>query len=394
MGDAEQQPVTARVVSSLSDIDAADWDACAGSANPFVRHAFLSALEDSGSATLETGWAPHHVAVEDVDGKLLGVTPMYLKNHSYGEYVFDHAWAHAYERAGGHYYPKLQISVPFTPVTGPRLLVNEAQDGGAPARDVRRALLAGCIQIAEKLEVSSLHVTFPTKDEWDVMGEMGLLLRTGEQFHWQNRDYTDFDGFLADLASRKRKAIRKERKAALADGDIVIQTLAGRDITESHWDIFFRFYLDTGSRKWGSPYLNREFFSLIGERMPDDIVLMLALRDGQTIAGALNLVGGDTIYGRYWGCLEDHRFLHFELCYYRAIDYAIARGLKAVEAGAQGPHKLARGYVPVHTYSAHWARDPGFHRALAHYLDQERREVDAEIDYLGDRTPFRKEPNA
>lgn len=386
MGDAEQQPVTARVITSLADIDAAEWDACSGGGNPFVRHAFLSALEDSGSATLETGWAPHHVVVEDAHGSVLGAMPMYLKNHSYGEYVFDHAWAHAYERAGGHYYPKLQVAVPFTPVTGPRLMARYDETG----RDVRRALLAGGIQIAEKLEVSSLHVTFATKPEWDLMGEMGMLQRTGEQFHWRNHDYADFDAFLADLASRKRKAIRKERKAALADGDIEIQVLPGHAVTEAHWDVFFRFYLDTGSRKWGSPYLNREFFSLIGERMPEDIVLMLALRDGRPIAGALNLVGDDTIYGRYWGCLEDHRFLHFELCYYRAIDYAIEHGLKVVEAGAQGPHKLARGYVPVHTYSGHWARDPGFHRALDQYLDQERREVDAEIDYLEDRTPFRK----
>ncbi len=383
MGDVEQAPLLARVVTEIGAVEEAAWDACAGPDNPFVAHAFLSALEDSGSVGAEAGWAPQYLVLEDEAGQVLGVAPMYLKGHSQGEFVFDHAWAHAYERAGGQYYPKLQVAAPFTPVTGPRLMVRGDRN------DLRRALLAGCIQVAERFRVSSLHVTFPTEEEWNLMGEAGLLLRTAEQFHWLNRGYAEFDDFLGQLASRKRKAIRKERREAMASG-IEIEAITGRDLNEDHWDAFFAFYMDTGSRKWGSPYLNRRFFSLLGERMGESVVLMLCRRDGRPIAGALNLVGGDTLYGRYWGCVEDHRFLHFETCYYRSIDYAIAHGLAKVEAGAQGPHKLARGYEPVTTYSAHWVRDAGFHEALDRYLEAERREVAAEIDYLGKRTPFRK----
>ena len=386
MGDVEQQPITAKVVGRIADLDADQWDACAGDDDPFVSHAFLRSLEDSGSAAPETGWAASHLVIEGADGRLAGAVPMYLKSHSLGEYVFDHAWAHAYERAGGRYYPKLQAAVPFTPVTGPRLLVPPGEDSDR----ARRVLLAGCVELARQTGVSSLHVTFPTEAEWRLLGESGFLLRTGEQFHWHNEGYRTFDDFLRSLAARKRKAIKRERRDALAGGDIAVDVLTGADLREDHWDAFFEFYTDTGSRKWGSPYLNREFFGLIGDRLGDRIMLVLASRGGRPIAGALNLIGGEALYGRYWGCTEHHRFLHFELCYYRAIDFAIARGLKRVEAGAQGPHKIARGYLPVRTYSAHWVRDPGFRRALADYLDDERREVEAELDYLGERSPFRR----
>ena len=386
MGDIEPSALTIRVADSLSGVDPAAWDACAGDGNPFVSYAFLSALEDSGSATQHTGWAAQHVLLEDAGGSLLGVVPMYLKNHSQGEYVFDYGWAHAFERAGGEYYPKLQISVPFTPATGPRLLVR----GDQPRQKVGEYLLAGCMEVARRYKVSSLHITFPTESEWNLMGEMGMLQRTGEQFHWVNRDYPDFNGFLTDLASRKRKAIRKERREALAPG-IEIDVLTGSDIREAHWDAFFQFYMDTGSRKWGTPYLTRDCFSLLSERMADRVVLFMARRDGRYIAGALNVAGDDTLYGRYWGCIEHHNCLHFEVCYYQAIETAIGMGLQRVEAGAQGPHKLARGYLPVKTYSAHWIRDPGFRDAVERYLEQERREVEAEIAYVGEHhSPFRK----
>ena len=391
MGDAEPATLTLRVAGGLKEVDATEWDACAGAADPFVRHAFLSALEDSGSATARAGWAPHHMLLQDHGGALLGAVPMYLKNHSQGEFVFDYGWAHAFEQAGGDYYPKLQVSVPFTPVTGSRLLVRPDQ----PFEATAATLLAGAVEIARRIKVSSLHITFPTEAEWKIMGEAGLLQRTGEQFHWRNRDYGDFDGFLGDLASRKRKAVRKERREALAPG-IEIDVLSGTDITEAHWDTFFHFYMDTGSRKWGSPYLTRTFFSLLSERMADRVVLIMARRAGRYIAGALNLAGAEALYGRYWGCVEHHKYLHFEVCYYQAIEVAIARRLARVEAGAQGPHKLARGYMPVETYSAHWIRDPAFRDAVDRFLVQERREVRAEIDYIGEHhTPFRKaEPKA
>ncbi|SLN43700.1 GNAT family N-acetyltransferase [Oceanibacterium hippocampi] len=388
MGDAEAAFVTARVVEDIGAIDAGAWDACAGSVNPFVSHAFLRALEDSGSVSAETGWAPQHLALEAADGTVAAVMPLYLKNHSYGEYVFDHAWAHAYERAGGRYYPKLQSAVPFTPVTGPRLMVRPDM----PAGDASRGLIAAALQVAERHKVSSFHVTFPEEAEARRLGEFGLLLRNGEQFHWENRGYARFDDFLDDLASRKRKAIRKERREA-QDPSFTFETLTGAGIREEHWDAFFHFYIDTGNRKWGTPYLNRTFFSLLGERLGDRVVLMLVSRGGRPIAGALNLAGTEALYGRYWGAVEDHRFLHFETCYYRAIDYAIEHRLARVEAGAQGPHKLARGYVPVKTWSAHWLRDPGFHEAVERFLTAERREVEAEISYLGEHSPFRKGGN-
>ena len=389
MGDVEKQPITVKAVGDISAIDPAQWNACAGDVNPFVRHEFLRALEESKSATAETGWGPYHLVIEESGGRMLGAAPMYLKGHSYGEYVFDHAWAHAFERAGGSYYPKLLIGVPFTPVTGPRLLVLAGVD---PA-GTQQSLVAAAIEVAKKLEVSSLHINFPTSEEWDRLGEFGLLLRSGEQFHWVNRGYRTFAEFLGELASRKRKAIRKERREAMAHG-IDIEIVTGSDLTEAHWDAFYEFYVDSGVRKWGSPYLNRSFFSLVGEAMADHIALIMARRNGRYIAGALNFVGRDTIFGRYWGASEDHRFLHFEVCYYRAIEFAIEHRLERVEAGAQGPHKLTRGYLPVHTYSAHWVRNPSFRDAIASYLEHERNEIDAEIDYLGRHSPFRKSKDA
>ena len=385
MAEAEASTVVVKSVGAIAGLDAAAWDACAGDTNPFVSHAFLGALEDSGAAGAEAGWAPYHLVVEDGAGGFAGAAPMYLKGHSYGEYIFDHAWAAAFERAGGRYYPKLLIAVPFTPATGPRLMVAPGVDRAA----IERALLGGAVEVARRLEVSSLHVNFPDEGLWRRLGEAGLLQRTGEQFHWHNRGYADFEGFLADLSSRKRKAIRKERREALAPG-ITVETVTGADLRESDWDAFFGFYMDTGERKWGQPYLNRRFFSLLGERMADRVVLFLAKRGGRTIAGALNLKGADCLFGRYWGCSEHHKFLHFETCYYQAIDFAIAHGLARVEAGAQGPHKLQRAYLPARTYSAHWIRDAGFREAVANYLEHERDEVDLEIEWLESHAPFRK----
>ncbi len=385
MGDGNRPLFGARVLGGIGEVAAAAWDACAGGDNPFVSHAFLKALEDSGSATPETGWAPHHLVVEDASGRIVGCAPVYLKSHSYGEYVFDHAWADAFERAGGCYYPKLQVAVPFTPVTGPRLMVR----AGADPATVRRALVAGCVALARRAGVSSLHVTFPTEAEWRELGEAGFLLRTDRQFHWSNRGYRSFDDFLAQLASRKRKAVRRERRAALAEG-LTVETLTGAAITPAHWDAFYRCYVATSERKWGHPYLNRAFFEMLGEEMADRVVLVMAANRGRTIAGALNLVGGDTLFGRNWGALEHHRFLHFELCYYRAIEYAIERGLSRVEAGVQGPHKIARGYLPKITYSAHWIGHKGLRDAVAHYLDHERPAIEAEVEALADHAPVRK----
>jgi predicted N-acyltransferase len=375
---------TVHVLGSLAEIDPQQWDACAGADNPFVSHAFLSALEDSGSASRKSGWQPQHLVLGTGDSAL-GVMPLYLKNHSYGEYVFDHGWAQAWERAGGSYYPKLQSCVPFSPVPGPRLLVPPGPD--AMARKL--VLAAGATELARRLDVSSLHVTFPDEPDWTLLGESGLLLRTGEQFHWENQGYRDFDDYLDALASRKRKAVRKERRDAVAPG-IDIVALSGVELQEEHWDAFFQFYNDTGSRKWGSPYLNRRFFSLLHERLADRVVLIMARRAGNWIAGALNLRGSDTLYGRNWGCVEQHPFLHFEVCYYQAIDYAIRHGLSRVEAGAQGEHKLARGYLPTPTYSAHWIADAGFRKAVADFLKRERQQVAAEIDYYAGHSPYRQ----
>jgi uncharacterized protein len=390
--------LTVKIATSLKAVPAEAWDACANPAvfhtngaglaagdrhNPFVSHAFLSALEESGCVSRRTGWGPAHVLAEDAGGRLVAAAPCYLKSHSLGEYVFDHGWADAYERAGGRYYPKLQVSVPFTPVTGPRLL---AADADLAARS---ALVSGLRALRVQTNASSIHLTYlPEVDCQDLAGD-GFLARSGQQFHWFNDGYASFDDFLAALASRKRKAIRRERRDALGHG-VTIERLTGRDITEAHWDAFFAFYMDTGSRKWGRPYLNRAVFSLFGERMAERILLVLAKRAGRPIAGALNFIGGDALYGRNWGCLEDHPFLHFELCYYQAIDFAIERGLARVEAGAQGEHKLARGYRPVTTWSAHDLADPGLKRAVADYVARERWAITEANAELESATPFRR----
>ncbi len=379
---------TVRVIPRLRDIEPAAWDACAGSDNPFVSHAFLNALEESGSATPETGWVAQHLVLDDGTGGVLGAVPLYLKSHSYGEYVFDHGWAAAYEQAGGRYYPKLQVSVPFTPVTGPRLLSRPGL--GATAGGVERALIAAVEELARRHGASSVHATFLPEPQWRGLGDAGWLLRTGYQFHWQNRGYGSFDDFLGALASRKRKAIRKERRAAERSG-LVVRVLMGPEVGELHWDAFFRFYQETSDRKWGDPYLTRAFFSRLGAAMPERIVLILAERDGIPVAGALHLMGRDTLYGRYWGCHGDHKFLHFELCYYRAIDFAIANGLARVEAGAQGPHKIQRGYLPRRTYSAHWIRDPALGDAVRNFLAHERVEIEADMRMLAEHSPFHRD---
>jgi predicted N-acyltransferase len=379
-----REPMKIRTVETITTVPATAWDACAGDDNPFVSHAFLRALEESRSVGGRSGWAPRHVVVEDSGGALLAATPMYVKSHSQGEYVFDHGWAQAFERAGGSYYPKLQVAVPFTPVPGPRLLVRP----GAAADDARSALIHGLVEIAKRTGVSSLHITFPHEDDAQRLADAGLMLRLGLQYHWTNKGYGSFEDFLAELSSRKRKAIRKERREALADG-LTVRALSGDDIKPRHWDAFFAFYMDTGSRKWGRPYLTRAFFECIGATLADRIVLMLAEQEGRPVAGALNLRGRDALYGRNWGCLGDFRFLHFEACYYQAIDYAIAHKLARVEAGAQGEHKIQRGYLPVPTWSAHWIRDPGFAAAVEDFLGRERAAVEAEIRGLMEYSPFR-----
>jgi predicted N-acyltransferase len=402
-----------RIAGHIAEITAAEWDACANprppdlahvldqrphatdedksglrgySYNPFISHDFLDALERSGSAAARTGWQPQHLEVKTAAGQLIGVAPCYLKSHSRGEYVFDHGWADAYARAGGHYYPKLQVSVPFTPATGRRLLVKP----GPLAETARTALAAGLVALCQQRRASSVHATFLPRDEWEFLANQGFLKRTDQQFHWENAGYASFDDFLAALASRKRKAIRRERRDALAEG-IEIRWLTGSDLSEAVWDALFSFYMETGSRKWGRPYLTRPFFSLIGERMADRILLVMARRAGRWIAGAINFIGSDTLFGRHWGATEHHPFLHFELCYYQAIDYAIAHKLARVEAGAQGEHKIARGYGPVTTYSVHYIADPALRRAIADYLRKERSYVAAAGEELAALAPFRKD---
>jgi predicted N-acyltransferase len=377
-----------RVHRRIAEIGRDAWDACAApSGDPFVSFDFLDALEESGCAIERTGWAPHHLTVADDAGQVAAVMPLYLKSHSQGEYVFDHAWADAYERAGGRYYPKLQCSAPFSPVTGPRLIVRP----GVDVEDGRAALLGGALTLCERLKASSLHVTFPRGDEWAWMGERGLLQRQDQQYHWNNAGYATFDDFLAALSSNRRKTIRRERRDAQAGLEIV--ALTGAELTEAHWDAFFGFYMDTGGRKWGRPYLNRAFYSLLGERMADKVLLIMARRPGGPwIAGALNLIGGDCLYGRHWGCVEDVPFLHFELCYYQAIEHGIRLGLPRVEAGAQGQHKIARGYLPSPVYSAHWIADPALREPVARYLERERQAVSAEMEMLTEEySPFREE---
>ncbi len=377
MSDTE---LTVRLAPSVGQFDAAEWNALGGTRNPFVSHEFLTALEDSGSVGEGTGWDPVPIVITDSAGKLLAAMPSYAKGHSQGEYVFDHSWADAWHRAGGRYYPKLQIAAPFTPANGPRLLLKD--ESLAPH------LLKAAETVCANNGLSSAHATFIEPEQRAMFEAGGWLMRSDIQFHWLNRDYASFDAFLDELASRKRKNLRKEREAAVSG--LTIRHLTGRDIREEHWDAFWVFYQDTGARKWGRPYLTREAFSLLGERMGDRIILILAYDGATPIAGALNFAGSDALYGRYWGCTREVRFLHFELCYYQAIDIAIARGLARVEAGAQGGHKLARGYEPVQTVSAHWIADPGFRAAIADFLERERAGVASDQLYLDARTPFRK----
>ena len=373
--------LTAKLGGSVGAFDEAAWDVLVPDGNPFMRHGFLTALEDSGSVGEGTGWQPAPIVIENEAGRLLAALPAYLKGHSQGEYVFDHAWADAYERAGGRYYPKLQIAAPFTPATGPRLLLSD-EALAAP-------LLSAAEQLCAQNGFSGAHATFIAPEQVPLFESAGWLIRHDIQFHWANRGYGGFEDFLATLSSRKRKAIRRERAAAQAEVEVV--RLRGAAIRPEHWDAFWVFYQDTGARKWGSPYLTRAAFDVIHERLGEAVLLILALQDGAPIAGAMNVIGRDALYGRYWGCTREVRFLHFELSYYQAIDAAIELGLERVEAGAQGGHKLARGYEPVRTASAHWIADPGFRAAIFEFLERERAGVAADANYLESRTPFRKE---
>ena len=386
--------LAARVVDRIAAVRPEDWDACVEGAGapdtPFVSHAFLDAVEQSGCVGSRTGWQPRHIVVEDEDGAVVAAAPLYVKGHSYGEYVFDHAWASAFERAGGRYYPKLQCAVPFTPVTGTRLLIRPDAARGLTADSLRAALANGMSALTRQYGVSSLHVTFCTGEEAAILEEAGYLIRHDHQFHWHNRGYADFDDFLASLTSRRRKNIRKEREK-VADAGIRMVALTGEEIKPRHWDAFYRFYTDTYDRKWGAPYLNRGFFSLLQETMADKVVLFLAEIDGRPIAGALNFCGRDALFGRNWGCDLRFKFLHFEACYYSAIDYAIAHGLQRVEAGTRGPHKLQRGYAPVRTYSAHWIEDAGFRRAVSDYLERERCAEADEVTEIAEYLPYRQD---
>ena len=382
------------VVSWIADVPADAWDACANpdpaTFNPFIAHGFLRALEDAGTVGGRTGWAPRHLVLRDEAGEIEGCAPCYLKAHSQGEYMFDHNWAEAFMQAGGRYYPKLQIAVPFTPVPGRRLLTRPGPDGEAG----EAMLAAATAEIAERNGLSGLHITYLSEEEWSRLGTQGLLQRTNQQFHWRNANYATFDDYLASLASRKRKATRKEREQALAGG-LTVEWLRGREITEAHWDAFFAFYIETGSRKWGRPYLNRKFFSLLGaSAVGESCLVMLAKRGSRPIAGSLHMIGGDCLFGRYWGAVEHHPFLHFEMCYYQAIDYAIRHGIARVEAGAQGEHKLARGYLPTKTYSVHYIVDPALRRAIADFLVREREHVDAACEELAEYAPYRKPDQA
>jgi predicted N-acyltransferase len=376
--------LTISVLGELATLERAQWEACANPADkphdPFVSWDFLQALEESGCVSAATGWQPAHLAARDAGGAIVGVMPLYAKDHSYGEYVFDHAWADALYRAGGRYYPKLQCAAPFTPAPGRRILTRDAH--------VERALAQAAITLAQRSGASSAHVTFADRDVCARLEPLGYLTRVGLQYHWFNRGYQSFEDFLGDLSSQKRKTIRRER--ARACEGLTLKRLEGDDIKPKDWDFFFRCYMDTGSRKWGSPYLNRDFFAALGERMGERCVLFVAEADGRPIASALNIAGGEALYGRYWGRIADAPFLHFELCYYQAIDLAIERGLPRVEAGAQGEHKLARGYVPVETYSAHWIAHEGLRDGVARYLAAETPAVVNEAEVLGEHTPFKK----
>lgn len=376
------------VLCGMEGVSPAEWDGVANPeggrpSDPFTTHRFLKALEDSGSVGPGTGWQPSHI-IARLDGQMIATMPLYAKGHSQGEYVFDHSWAHAFERAGGEYYPKLLAAIPFTPATGRRFLTHpDHRETGISA------LVQGAVQLASENNLSSLHINFCTEDEAGAGKTIGLLHRTGQQFRWANEGYGDFDDFLSHLSSRKRKTIRRERKQAQAFGG-TIHHFTGDQIEPEHWDAFWRFYQDTGARKWGTPYLTRDFFDQVQAHMRDDVLLMLCQREGRWVAGALNFIGRETLFGRYWGCVEDHPFLHFELCYYQAIAYAIDHGLKQVEAGAQGEHKLARGYLPFATHSLHWIADAGFRNAVEQFLDQERAAVDEDIDILTSYGPFKR----
>ena len=378
-------PVRIDIVRDLNTVTRADWDACAGGENPFVSHDFLASLEESRSVCADEGWLPQHLVVKDEAGGLLGAVPLYLKGHSQGEYIFDYSWAHAYERAGGKYYPKLLSAVPFTPVTGPRLLVRpDAETDG-----IRQALIAGLVEVTRQHGVSSLHVNFPTEPEAHALEDMGFLIRHGHQYHWPNDGYESFDAFLDSLSSRKRKNIRKERKR-VAELGLRVERLTGDDLKPQHWNAFYLFYQETYDRKWGHPYLTRRFFDLMQERMRDRVLLVMAYEDDVPVAGALNLIGSDALYGRNWGSDGRYPFLHFEACYYQAIDFAIERGLSRVEAGTQGEHKIQRGYLPVRTFSAHHIVDRGFRDAVERFLEAERHEVGQVMDYLDEAAPYRK----
>jgi len=386
-----RENLTISVVEGLAQVPSAAWDACAGGDNPFLSHAFLSALEDSASVSQQNGWAPRHVVIRDVSGEVLACAPVYLKGHSAGEYVFDHGWAEAYQRAGGSYYPKLLSAVPFTPVTGSRLLVRG--DLPPPVQtQLKRQLADAFLGLTAGAKLSSVHVNFIPDDDANVLHEAGFLPRLGLQYHWNNNKYGDYSDFLDELTSRKRKALNKERRA-VAQAGLCIERLTGAAISPAHWDAMYGFYLDTGARKWGQPYLNRKAFRMIGERMADRVLLVMAKRGDSTIAGALNLIGSDALYGRYWGCSEDVRFLHFELCYHQSVEFAIERGLARVEAGAQGEHKIARGYLPTLTHSAHFITDPGLREAVAGFLDLERRAVRHEFNVLMEESPYRQSPD-
>ena len=382
---------SAHVHYKISDIEIEDWNRCANPEgedyNPFIDARFLRALEESKSTCADTGWQPFHLRLSEGD-QTVGVVPMYLKSHSRGEFVFDDGWAHALDSAGGRYYPKLQVSIPFTPATGRRLLSADKQHSGL----VEQQLIGAAVKIAQKIGVSSLHMTFLPKNQWDTAGAIGLLQRIDTQFHWVNQGFSSFEDFLQSLSSKKRKNIRRERRGALSTG-IEVECLTGSDLLERHWDTFFNFYMETGYRKWGLPYLTRSFFSLVSESMPERILLVLCKRAGRYIAGAINFIGGSTLYGRNWGCIEHHPFLHFETCYYQAIDYAIHNQLRCVEAGAQGSHKIARGYMPKPTYSVHWVHDPRLRDAVESFLSQERRVVQEDIEYIETRTPYKQTVN-
>ena len=383
-----QDRYSARCITSIHDVGREQWDRLAGTDNPFVIHDFLACLEDSGSASPETGWGPAHVLLEDSRQQLVGAAPAWFKSHSMGEYVFDQGLADAFERAGGHYYPKLLVAVPFTPVTGPRLLIGKTD--AAECMERQRALGSAIVGLARNARVSSAHINFLTSDESHAISRLGFLQRTGIQFHWENRRYASFDEFLAGLSSRKRKAIRRERRE-IAASDISIHRLTGEELTGEIWDAFYGFYRDTGNRKWGIPYLTRDFFEQLGQRMSDNVVLIMCRRDDRWIAGALNVRGSSTLFGRYWGCIEDHPMLHFECCYYQAIEHAICNGLARVEAGAQGGHKIQRGYMPVTTHSSHWFANQGMHDAVSRYFAEEGVHIGEQADYIErELSPFRQ----